>query len=78
MTKTTSVSLGDHFTGFIEEQVKSGRFGSASEVVRAGLRSLEERETRHRALQKAITDGLNSGVAEDFDMNALQRELDDE
>lgn len=76
MTKTTSVSLGDHFTGFIEEQVKSGRFGSASEVVRAGLRSLEEREIRHRALQKAITDGLNSGVAEDFDMEALQREPD--
>lgn len=78
MAKTTSISLGDHFTGFIEAQVESGRFGSASEVVRAGLRSLEERETKHQALQKAITDGLNSGVAEDFSMDALQRELDNE
>ena len=76
VAKTTSISLGDHFTGFIETQVASGRFGSASEVVRAGLRSLEERETRHQALQKAITDGLNSGVAEGFSMNALQREMD--
>ena len=76
VAKTTSISLGDHFTGFIETQVASGRFGSASEVVRAGLRSLEERETRHQALQKAITDGLNSGVAEGFSMEALQREMD--
>ena len=78
MAKTTSISLGDHFTGFIEAQVESGRFGSASEVVRAGLRSLEEHETKHQALQKAITEGLNSGVAEEFSMDALQRELDNE
>lgn len=78
MAKTTSISLGDHFTGFIEAQVASGRFGSASEVVRAGLRSLEERESKRQALQKAITDGLNSGVDEDFSMNALQREMDNE
>lgn len=76
MAKTTSMSLGDHFTGFIEAQIESGRFGSASEVVRAGLRSLEEHETKHRALQKAITDGLNSGVAQDFSMDAIQREMD--
>lgn len=78
MAKTTSISLGDHFTGFIESQVESGRFGSASEVIRAGLRSLEERETRHQALQKAISDGLNSGVVENFSMDALQQEMDNE
>ncbi len=78
MAKTTSISLGDHFTGFIEAQVESGRFGSASEVVRAGLRSLEEHATRHQALQKAIADGLNSGVVEGFSMGALQREMDNE
>lgn len=78
MAKTTSISLGDHFTGFIESQVESGRFGSASEVIRAGLRSLEERETRHQALQKAISDGLNSSVVENFSMDALQQEMDNE
>ena len=78
MAKTTSISLGDHFTGFIEAQVESGRFGSASEVVRAGLRSLEEHEIKHQALQMAITEGLDSGIAEGFSIDALQRELDDE
>jgi antitoxin ParD1/3/4 len=76
MAKTTSISLGDHFTGFIETQVKSGRFGSASEVVRAGLRTLEEHETKHQALQRAITEGFDSGVAEGFSMDALQLEMD--
>ncbi|MDA8586550.1 type II toxin-antitoxin system ParD family antitoxin [Rhodobacteraceae bacterium] len=78
MAKTTSISLGDHFTGFIEAQVESGRFGSASEVVRAGLRTLEERETKHQALQRAITDGFDSGVVDGFSMDALQREIDNE
>lgn len=78
MPKTTSISLGDHFTGFIKAQVESGRFGSASEVVRAGLRSLEEHETKHQAMQRAITEGLESGVAEGFSMNAVQREMDNE
>ena len=78
MAKTTSISLGDHFTGFIEAQVASGRFGSASEVVRAGLRSLEERETKHKALQRAIIEGLEIGVAEGFSMDALQQEMDNE
>ena len=78
MTKTTSISLGDHFTGFTEAQIASGRFGSASEVVRAGLRLLEEHEAKHKALQQAITEGLNSGVAEGFSMEALQRELDND
>jgi len=76
MSTDPSISLGDHFAGFIEAQVESGRFGSASEVVRAGLRSLEEHETKHQALQRAITEGLNSGIAEDFSMGALQREMD--
>lgn len=76
MSKTTSISLGDHFETFVKEQVSQGRYGSASEVVRAGLRILEEHETKHEALQKAITEGLNSGIAENFDMDEIQRELD--
>ena len=78
MAKTTSISLGEHFADFVEKQVSSGRYGSASEVVRAGLRTLEEHEIRHQALQKAITEGFDSGIAENFDMDALQREMDHE
>ncbi len=78
MGKTTSITLGDHFLGFVEEQVSAGRYGSASEVVRAGLRILEEHETKHAALQRAITEGFQSGVAESFDMKKLQSELDGE
>ena len=78
MAKTTSISLGEHFTSFVDSQVAAGRYGSASEVVRAGLRILEEHETKHQALQRAITAGMQSGVADDFDMDAIQRELDNE
>lgn len=76
MAKTTSISLGDHFAGFVEKQVSSGRYGSASEVIRAGLRTLEEHELKHEALQKAITEGVEGGIVEDFDMSALIRETD--
>ncbi len=78
MAKTTSIALGEHFNGFVSEQLSSGRYGSASEVVRAGLRILEEKETKHQALQQAITVGMESGVAENFSMGSLQKELDAE
>jgi antitoxin ParD1/3/4 len=64
VTKNTSVSLGDHFAEFIEEQVARGRFSSASDVVRAGLRLLEEREARLLALQAALVEGERSGEPE--------------
>lgn len=76
MAKTTSIALGDHFNGFVSEQLSSGRYGSASEVVRAGLRILEEQEIKHQALQQAISVGFDSGIAEEFSMDALQAELD--
>ena len=78
MAKTTSFVLGDHFTDFIDRKVSAGRFGSASEVVRAGLRILEEHEAKQQALQQAITAGLHSGIVEDFNMEAIQQELDNE
>jgi antitoxin ParD1/3/4 len=71
MAQNTSVSLGAHFTGFIAEQVQSGRYGSASDVVRAGLRMLEEHETRLKALQEALIEGEASGAAQPFDRDAF-------
>ena len=74
MTKNTSIALGDHFSDFIGEQVQSGRYGSASEVVRAGLRLLETHEARVKALQDALITGEESGEPEPFDNGAfLQR-----
>lgn len=78
MAKTTSVSLGDHFDSFVQQLVEQGRYGSVSEAARAGLRMLEEHEAKHTALQRAITEGMNSGVADNFSMRQLQQKLDDQ
>lgn len=69
MAKNTSVSLGDHFAQFIDQQVATGRYGSASDVVRAGLRLLEEDEARLAALRQALIEGEESGDAEPFDFD---------
>jgi len=67
MGKNTSISLGNHFESFIETTVSSGRFNNASEVVRAGLRLLEEEENRIILLRNSISEGIESGRAIDFD-----------
>ncbi len=77
MAKNTSITLGDHFDGFITGQVKSGRFGSASEVIRAALRLLENTETRIETLRKMLNTGEQSGIA-DYDYDAFMAELDSE
>ena len=66
MGRNTSVSLGDYFETFVDNRVIEGRFKNASEVIRAGLRLLEEEEDKLLVLRKAIKDGIDSGVAKDF------------
>ncbi|WP_026768807.1 type II toxin-antitoxin system ParD family antitoxin [Asinibacterium sp. OR53] len=67
MSRNTSISLGDHFEHFVDNRVSTGRFKNASEVVRAGLRLLEEEENKIIALKRAIEDGIESGLAKNFD-----------
>lgn len=71
MSKNTSISLGDHFADFVESQVEHGRYASASEVVRAGLRLLEEHEAALTALRAALEEGRRSGRDESFDFDAF-------
>jgi antitoxin ParD1/3/4 len=67
MARNTSIILGDHFDEFISAKVLSGKFSSASEVVRTALRLLEEEESKITALKKALAAGEKSGIAKDFD-----------
>lgn len=71
MAKNTSIIIGDHFGEFIERQVSEGRYGSASDVVRAGLRLLEEREMKIEALRAAIIEGEQSGPSKPFDLDGF-------
>lgn len=71
MARNTSVSLGDHFTSFIDAQVQAGRYGSASDVMRAGLRLLEEHEVKLKSLEAALIAGEQSGEPRPFDSAAF-------
>jgi len=75
--KNTSVTIGAHFEQFIAQQIHDGRYGSASETVRAGLRLLEERELKIAALQKALIEGEQSGRA-NYSLQSLINDLDQE
>ena len=66
MSKNTSISLGDYFDQFIQNRIREGRFKNVSEVIRAGLRLLEEEESKTLALKNAIQEGIDSGIAHDF------------
>jgi antitoxin ParD1/3/4 len=68
MAKNTSISLGDHFNHFVDDKVAQGRYGSVSDVVRAGLRLLEEHETKLEALRAALVSGELSGPSVPFDV----------
>ena len=65
--KNTSISLGNYFDQFVSSQVSVGRYKNVSEVIRAGLRLLEDEENKVIALRNAIQEGINSGIAHDFD-----------
>lgn len=67
MSKNTSVTLGDHFEQIIEKSIESGRYSSASEVIREGLRLVDEREQKIKLLKDAIEAGEKSGYVQNFD-----------
>ncbi|HEX7799447.1 MAG TPA: type II toxin-antitoxin system ParD family antitoxin [Asticcacaulis sp.] len=75
MARTTSVSLGDHFSSFIAEKVETGRYGSSTDVIRAGLRLLEEREARIENLRQALAAGEASGEPRRFDADAFLKRM---
>ncbi len=75
MNKNTSISLGSYFDEFVQSRIREGRFKNISEVIRAGLRLLEEEENKRIALKKAIKEGIDSGIAQDFDYKTLLENL---
>lgn len=75
MGKNTSVSLGEHFENFVNQKIDEGRYKNASEVIRAGLRLLETEEHKVIVLRNAIQEGIDSGIATDFDPVEHLKEL---
>jgi len=75
MARNTSVNLGNHFDDFINQQLTFGRYGSASEVIRAGLRLLEEHEAKLHAIRAMLTEGENSGFTS-YSLDSFIEELD--
>jgi len=77
MARNTSITLGPHFDDFIAAQIENGRYGSVSEVVRAGLRLLEETESKLDRLRRLLDEGEQSGIA-DYSLESVIAELDNE
>ncbi|RYM33009.1 type II toxin-antitoxin system ParD family antitoxin [Brumimicrobium glaciale] len=75
MAKNTSFTIGNHFNEFISNQVKSGRFSSTSEVIKAALKLLEYEETHKEKLLSALEQGEKSGFIEDFDRTTYMKKL---
>ena len=73
--KNTSISLGDYFDQFVISQVSVGRYKNVSEVIRAGLRLLEDEDSKVIALRKAIQEGIDSGIAQNFNPDKHLQEL---
>lgn len=66
MKKNTSISLGNYFKHFVSNSIDEGRFKNASEVIRAGLRLLEDEENKLKLLKNAVQEGIESGLVKDF------------
>ena len=77
MAKNTSITLGDHFDGFIASQIQTGRYGSAGEEIRSALRLLETQETKLNTLRQLLVAGEESREAE-YDLERLISEIDGE
>lgn len=75
MAKNTSILLGDFFDGFISQQVKSGKYSSASEVVRAALRMFEYEETKKQELINELKKGEESGMNKKFNRKTFLNDL---
>ena len=75
MAKNTSILLGDYFDNFISQQVKSGKYASASEVVRTALRMFEHEETKKTELINELKKGEKSGFVEDFNRESFLNSL---
>lgn len=78
MSKNTSFILGDHFDTFVSSQIGAGRYSNATDVIRSGLRLLEEHEQKVEALRNALIEGEESGVAGPLDMSKIKRQAREE
>ena len=67
MSNNTSISLGNYFDRFVHTQISTGKYKNVNEVIKAGLRLLENEENKVIALRNAIQEGIDSGIAHDFD-----------
>ena len=76
--KNTSITLGEHFDQYIAEQLASGRYRTASELIRESLRLHEVRDVKIAAMRASIEEGIASGLYENFSLDELNRELDAE
>ena len=75
MPRSNTVTVGDYFADFIERQIAQGRYDTASDVVAAGLRLLEEHEAKLGALRAALIEGEQSGAPTPFDLEEFLDEM---
>lgn len=75
MARNTSILLGEHFEGFISDKIASGKYNSASEVIRTALRLLEAEESKINNLNKALLQGEKSGFEKNFNPKTHLKKL---